>query len=152
MKIKMKAVGLTELIAGLRHGAESVPDKARKTMHRGAEKILKEAVLNAPVDDAELEDSGHIVKGYEMRGRLKIDVVFGGIVRGVDVDRYAMQIHENYEGMLRKGPGPGTLAKMAANPGRIIGSKFLQRAVDAEESKLKASLLKASVTELKNVL
>jgi hypothetical protein len=138
MKAKMTMSGDIELVAQLRYLAQKVPENARKVMHREANNIVKEARLNAPVDDAELEDAIHIEKGYESRGRLTIDVVVGGIVRGVDVDRYAMLIHENYESMT---PGPGTIAKRAANPGRYVGGKFLERAVDDRMPKLEKAMI-----------
>ena len=146
MKMGAKVTGIDELRVELRYKAKKVPDNARKVMHRGADQIAKEAKLNAPVDDGELEDSIHIEKGYEESGRLMVVVAAGGVVRGVDVDRYATLVHENYEGMLKHGPGPNTLAKMRANPGRKIGSKFLERARRDVEPKLKKAMIK-SVTE-----
>jgi hypothetical protein len=142
MNVGMK-VDVSSVMLQLRNIAEKVPDKARKTMHRAADRIVKEAKLNAPVDDGELEDSIRKEIEYERRGRLKIDIVMGGWVRGVNVDRYAVIIHENYEGMLKHGPGKNTLAKMAANPGRFIGSKFLTRAGDKEKDKLMGDMIVA---------
>jgi hypothetical protein len=125
-------------------------------MDRGADKIVKEAQLNAPVDKHNLEDAIHKEKSYEDRGRMRVEIVVGGEVRGVDVDRYAMMVHENYEGMLRAvrkdgsqgGPGPGTLAKRAANPGRYVGEKFLERAVDDQMPKIIAQMSAAIIREL----
>jgi hypothetical protein len=142
--IGLKATGIEEVKTQLRYAATKVPDNARKIMHRAADKIVQESKLNAPVDDGELEDSIHKEIGYEGRGRLKIDIVAGGVIRGVDVDRYAVIIHENYEGTLKKGPGKNTIAKMMANPGRIVGSKFIQRAVDKQRPKLMAAMIAAS--------
>lgn len=138
MNTKMTITGADELTAQLRYLAQKVPAGARKVMHRQSEIIVEEAKLNAPVDTHELEDSIRLDKGYEDRGRLKIDIVVGGMVRGVDVDQYAMLIHENYESMK---PGPGTIAKRAANPGRYVGGKFLERAVDAQMPKLQKAMI-----------
>lgn len=145
MKMGLKAEGLNELAARLRYAATKVPDNARKVMHREADVIVKEAVLNAPVDDAQLEKSIHKEIAYEARGRLTIAIVAGGTVDGVDVSRYAVVIHENYEAMK---PGPNTLAKRRANPGRRIGSKFIQRAVQARRRKLKAGVIKGAMEAL----
>lgn len=41
------------------------------------------------------------------------------------------------------GVGPGTAAKRAANPGRYIGEKFLDRAVKAQRDKLNAAMIDA---------
>lgn len=134
----MSISGIDELVANFRYLADKVPENARKTFHRETDKIVKEAKLNTPVDDGELEDSIHKEVGYEQRGRLKIDIVAGGVVRGVNVDRYAVLIHENYESMK---PGPNTLAKRAANPGRYVGGKFLERAVDDGNKKLQKAMV-----------
>jgi hypothetical protein len=142
---RIRVSGAKEVAAELRYKATKVPENARKVMRRAADRIVKEAKLNAPVDDHELEDSIHKEISYEGRGRLKIDIVAGGVIRGVDVDRYAVVIHENYEGTLKKGPGAGTIAKQIANPGRVIGSKFIQRAVDAERPKLMKAMIDFSV-------
>jgi hypothetical protein len=151
MKMGMKTTGANELAAALFSKAKKVPDNARKVMHAQAKIIVREAKLNAPVDDRELEDSIAIKKSYEERGRLRIEIVAGGVVRGVDVSRYAMIIHENYEGQLKNGPGKNTLAKMAANPGRWIGSKFLERARQAQQKKLMSALIHSVTTDLEGL-
>jgi hypothetical protein len=145
MKAAMKVYGCDELATLMKQLAGRVPQQGRKIMDRGADKIVKEAQLNAPVDKHNLEDAIHKEKSYEDRGRLRIEIVVGGEVRGVDVDRYAMLIHENYAGMK---PGPGTLAKQSANPGRVIGEKFLERAVDDQMPKIQAQMSAAIIREL----
>jgi hypothetical protein len=132
--IDLKATGIEAVITKLRNIADVVPDKARKTMHRGADKIVKEAKLNTPVDTHALEDSIHKEVAYGARGRLEIDIVAG---EGLE---YAQEVHEHYESMK---PGKATLAKMAANPDRIIGSKFLERALQEQEPKLHADMIVA---------
>lgn len=127
----------------LRNVAQKVPANGRKVMHSSSKTIVKEAKINCPRDDAELEDSIHIEKEYGERGRLQIDIVAGGEVRGVDVDAYAALIHEDYESMR---PGPNTILKRAAHPDHIVGGKFLTRAADAEEPKLQKAMI-ASVLE-----
>jgi HK97 gp10 family phage protein len=141
----MKVYGCEELAGLMKELAGRVPKQGRKILERGAEKIVKEAQLNAPVDKHNLEDAIHMEKGYEGRGRLKVDIVVGGEVRGVDVDRYAMLIHENYEGM---NPGKGTIKKREANPGRYVGGKFLERAVDDMMPKIQKQMAEAIIREL----
>jgi bacteriophage HK97-gp10 putative tail-component len=145
MKIGMKVYGCEELAGLMKQLAGRVPKQGRKIMDRGADKIVQEAQLNAPVDEHNLEDAIHKEKGYEDRGRLRVNLVVGGVVRGVDVDQYAMLIHENYESM---NPGPGTLAKRAANPGRYVGGKFLERAVDEQMPKIQKQMADAIMREL----
>lgn len=140
MKAAMRVQGAGLLVTQLRHAGERVLDKARKTMHREADKIVKEAQLNAPVDKHNLEQSIRKEVSYGVRGRLQIDIVAGGMVNGVDVDLYVMEIHENYASM---GVGPGTAAKRAANPGRYVGEKFLERAVRDRKGKLNAAVISA---------
>ena len=139
----MRLEGTAELLASLRNISDKVSSTARKTMHRGADRIVKRAKLYAPVDTGALVDSIHKEVGYDDQNRrLEIDIVAGGEVDGVDVDAYVLEIHENYESMK---PGKNTLAKMAANPGVLIGSKFLERAVDEEREKLEREVIVASV-------
>lgn len=146
MKMKMSVHGAGDIVARFRNLAEKVPENARKTMHRSADRVVVEAKLNAPVDDHELEDSIRKEIGYSAKRRLQVDIVVGGIVRGVDVSRYAAEIHENYES---KNPGPNTLAKRAAHPGRYIGSKFLARAVNAERARLRADMIRVIVQTIR---
>lgn len=148
MKADMKIYGDQQLIAKLRNLAEKVPANARKVMHRQSAAIVDRAKLFAPVDDQELEDLIHAEKGYESRGRLKIDIVVGGTVRGVDVDRYALLIHENYESMK---PGPNTEAKRAANPGVYVGGKFLERAVDESAPKLEKAMIRQIMEDMEEL-
>lgn len=140
MKVDVKVTGIPELMARLRHYSEIVPDKARKTMHRGAAKVVKEAKLNVPVDKHNLEESIRSEVKYEFRGRLTIEILTGGYVGTVNVEEYAMKVHENYNDDT---PGKHTIAKRAANPGRYIGRKFLERALDSQATKLHASMVEA---------
>lgn len=148
--IGMKVSGIEQLLARLRNTADKVPETARKTMHRGADRIVELARLQSPVDLHNLEESIRKEVAYEdgRRGRLRIDIAVGGIVNGVNVDQYAVKVHEAYEiSVAPNGPGPGTLAKMRANPGVIIGSKFLERALEKERAKLTRDMI-AAITEV----
>lgn len=127
--IKMKVRGAEQVIAKLRSIGTRVPEGARKKMHASAQHIVDEARLNAPVEHGNLEAAIHIDRSYEAgTGRLKIDVVAGGIVGGRNVDDYAAVMHESdYE------LGPASQAKQQAHPERLIGPKFLERAAEAEQ-------------------
>lgn len=150
MNVGMKITGAAALKAELRNIGLRVPENARKAMQRSADRIVKEAQLNAPVDKHNLEESIHQVKSYStFRGRLQIDIDVGGIVNGVNVDLYALEVHENYDA---KRAGPGTIAKMKANPGRTIGAKFLERAADAEKPKIQPSLIQAVIQAIRGVI
>lgn len=129
MKINLNVSGDATIITMFRNLAQKVPDNARKVMHRAADRVVKEAQLNTPVDEHNLEQSIRKVVSYQNRGRLSIQIQMGGVVNGVNVDEYAMRIHENY---IDENAGPGTRAKRLANPGRYVGGKFLERAI-AEE-------------------
>ena len=143
-RIIMKTQGIPELIVSLRHTGERVADTARKHMHRIADRIVKEARLNAPVDKHNLEESIHKEVDYGYRGRLNISIVMGGVVNGVNVDKYVLEVHESIS---RMKPGPNTLAKMAANPGRKIGEKFLERALEENQDKLEKALIEGVLKE-----
>lgn len=146
MRIRVKTHGVEEMIASLRNTADRVSSTARKTMHRGADKIVEEARLNAPVDKHNLEESIRKEVAYGYRGRLEIDIAMGGIVNGVNVDEYALEIHENYEA---RNPGKGTIAKRNANPGRYVGGKFLERAVETVRKTLSKDMIRAVMREFR---
>ena len=150
MRINLKTRGFDQLYAQLAYTADRVKDGARKQMHRGADRIVTEARLNAPVDEGNLEASIKKEVNYGVRGRLNIMVVMGGFVNGVNVDKYAVEVHENYEGMLKNGvPGKLTDIKRQANPGRYVGQKFLARAIADNEAKIQAAMISAVVKEWK---
>lgn len=129
--ITCKVSGIEAVQAELRQIAEKVPENGRKQMHRMADRIVKQAKLNAPVDKHNLEEAIHKEVTYDgtQGGRLQIDVVAGGMVGDVNVDDYAAEMHEHYP---ENNPGPGTQAKREALPGVHVGGGYLQRAVDAE--------------------
>lgn len=135
----LKIFGADKVVAFLRNMALKVPDHARRTMHKSADEIVIRAKLFCPHDTGALEDSIHKEVGYGVRGRLEVDIVAG---EGLD---YATMIHENYENVVQH-PGPGTEAKMAANPGVVIGSKFVTRAVDEQAPKMAPKMIEAIQT------
>jgi hypothetical protein len=140
---KIKVEGVPQLKTKLRNIAQKVPDHAARVMRSASVNIVTLSQLQCPHDKGNLEESIHSEEKKDGR-RLAIDIVAGGTVNGENIDDYATLIHENYESMK---PGPNTLAKMAANPGILIGSKFIQRAVDASDERLRKSMIEAIEVE-----
>lgn len=140
--MRMRAItrNADRVVVELHSIGERVVETARKRMHSAAQRIVKNAQLNAPVDDHQLERSIHVERSLGERGRLELTVVAGGTVDGVNVDDYATLIHENYSSMT---PGENTRAKILANPDRVIGEKFLTRAAEEEEEGLAGSMIAA---------
>jgi hypothetical protein len=132
---------------GLKNIAARVPDNARKTMRRTAERIVRKAKMYVPEDTGALMESIRLEVGYGPRGRLEIRVVVGGegeiMVNGrtINVDQYAAIIHEHYESMLVNGPGDRTEEKMALYGRDKVGSRFLTRAYDEERTLLDRDMI-----------
>lgn len=152
MEVKVKVFDRGNVALRLRNIAVLVPEESRKQMHRAATNIAALAKLQAPEHTGALAGSIRIEKSYGARGRLQLDVVMGGptLIRDngrlIDLDEYALEIHENYE-QIHPTPGKNTQAKMAANPGVEIGSKFLTRAAEGQEERL-SKVLAAAITQI----
>jgi hypothetical protein len=136
--ISMKISGVEQMLAQLQNVAERVSDTSRKTMHRNADAIVKLAKLQVPRDTGDLEESIRKEVSYDTgrNGRLVLTLTFGG----GNVDRYGIEIHENYD---IANAGPQTQAKMRANPGVVIGRKFLERAIDQYLPKLNKAMIES---------
>lgn len=147
----MAITGIAATQIRLRNIADKVAENGRKVMNKGSDKIVSEAKINCPEDHGDLVSTIRAEKGREARdggghgGRLTITLTFGGVSpeSGRDTDPYAVQIHENYEGMLKHGPGEKTLEKMSQYPDHQIGSHFLTRAADAERDRLRKAMIEA---------
>lgn len=137
MDVRLKITGYNELQARLQYLTGKVPENARKAMHRMADAVVKQAKINAPRDRGNLEESIRKEVQYGYQGRLSIVIVMGGMVGGVDVDEYAIQVHENYDDAH---PGPTTEYKRTLYPGEFIGSKFLERAIKKYEPKFETTI------------
>jgi hypothetical protein len=154
-KINLDQFSYSRVVTGLRNIADKVPENARKTMRRAAERIVKKAKLYVPEDSGALMESIRLEASYGTRGRLQINVVVGGegsvtvSGREISLDRYAAIIHEAYESMLVYGPGERTLEKMAANPGKV-GSRFLTRAAAEEETILQRDMVQSITDTIKS--
>lgn len=143
MKAQVKVTGVSEVRLELRNIGDRVVETARKTMHRSAQRIETMAKRMAPVDHGNLEESIHIERSTGDRGRLQLDVVAGGVVNGVDTDQYAAIMHESdYE------LGWQSIDKQASNPDVVVGRKYLERAAEDEEAKLRPRMIAAVMREI----
>lgn len=146
MELNLKVEGIPRVRALLRNVASRVPETARKTMHRAADRVVKRAKLYVPEDTTALRESIRKDVAYGYRGRLKIDIIVGAATyvnvkgREINLDDYALIIHEHYSALE---PGPGTVAKRAGNPGVYIGERFLTRAMDDEVETLNRDMNQA---------
>jgi hypothetical protein len=144
----VKVSGVGSVMASFRSIATKVPDRARKVMHRSADRVVKLAKLMVPEDTGNLMESIRIESVYVMgggHGRLQINVIVGNQIvvnsngETVDLNDYALKIHELY-GMMS--PGPRTREKQNANPEIYVGERFLTRAIDAERPRLNAEMVR----------
>lgn len=130
----MKSAGIGTVQTQFRSIARRVPDGARKVMSRKANEVVKLAKLMVPEDTGALMESIRIERGYEQgSNRLFINVVAANQIvtlengRQIDLNQYALIIHENYGSM---NPGKRTIEKQRGNPSIMVGEKFMTRAVD----------------------
>lgn len=137
MDIKFKVTGYNDVRARLQYIAKKVPENGRKVMHAMADVVVKQAKINAPRDKANLEESIRKEVQYGYLGRLSLQIVMGGTVNGVNVDEYAIQVHENYDDA---NPGPTTQYKRTLYPGEFIGSKFLDRAIKKHSARFESTI------------
>lgn len=153
MKASVRVSNVDKVLAELRHTGDRVVGSARGAMRRAAARIVENARINAPRDRWNLEESIQLVRDYGIRGRLELTIEMGGVVNGVNVDQYALIIHENYEGIIVDDDNPerrqGTREKQAQYPNHYIGGKFLSRAVDEEQQKLMKHLVGAVTHAIK---
>lgn len=132
---------LEALKQSLYRKAERTEAAVIEAVEEAAEIIRDEAKLNVPVDTHNLESAIHISDRRTRRGNHAVDVEVSGTGDdGRDVAEYAMEVHEHYESY---SPGEGTLAKRAANPGRYIGEKYLERAVTDKKAEAVDKVRKA---------
>lgn len=145
---KVVVTGIQENRLELRQLGLNAVDGASKQMRRAANNIVETAKEYVPEDSSALKNSIRVEADRSgINGRLQIDVVVGGqivdrdngdvFMADVNLDQYALIIHENYEAYK---PGPRTLAKMAGPNGSKVGSHFLSRAAEEEEEKLRKQM------------
>lgn len=127
-------LGVDDLVVSLRNTAERSSRGVRDALDSGARDIQELARLQAPVDIGALEKS---IKMDSFRdensssGR-KAFIVYVDLDEPADdgkvVGDYAEMMHEGEYDL-----GPRSEAKQSANPGVIVGPKFLERAIDELE-------------------
>lgn len=141
-----------KVITDIQSTGERVVEGARKVMHSAAARIVKRAKLYAPIDTGDLIEAIQAKKRYVgARGRLAYEIIADGeVASGRNVSDYAAVVHEAYETQIAvNGPGRNTQAKMDANPGVFIGSKFLERAHEEEGERLRPRLIEAITTVIR---
>jgi len=112
--------------------------RALRHMRRVSNSVLKTAIAWSPVDYKgktraseplhELERSHRLVEQYGAGRRLEATVEVGGWVGDVNVDLYAMWIHEGSGPYGSTVSGPATIAK-----GPNAGPFWLERAMEEHE-------------------
>lgn len=112
----IKVHGLNAALANLASLRKKTDDGAFDALTDVAEEIKTRSQANAPIDKGNLEQA-HTVEPDARRRRVAITV--GGVVSGVNVDAYALAMHEGHYT-----PGPCSRAK-----GPHTGPKYLERAV-----------------------
>ena len=148
----MRVKGANEVKTELRHTAERVADKARGAMRRAAQRILTQARINAPRDKWNLEEAIQITRTVGERGRLQLDIDIVPTINGVNVQQYAIIMHENYDSIATSDDPEarqGTKEKQRQYPNNLIGEKFLERAADAEEKTLTKNIISVITTAIK---
>ena len=134
--IGIRVSGLSDVILELRNTGKLVRENARKTMHRGADKIVERARLMAPVDEGNLEDAIQKDVKYEGKfGRLAIDIVLLDHVNGVDVSAYGREMHEGVYNL-----GPKSEEKQKTT-GVQVGREFITRAYKEQAEKMQRQMV-----------
>lgn len=130
-----KGTGASELGAHFAREGRTTDKRALRHMRQVTKVVMEQSIANSPVDwkgpvrgqppGRELERSHRIREQYGAGGRIETTIEIGGMVGGVDVDLYAMWLHENFTWKL----GKASRAKMALSPKNKVGPLFLERAL-----------------------
>ena len=109
--------------------------ESKKIMRRGAATIMETSQKMAPVDDGELEAAHDIAIVRLNQDDMMLEITVGGVVNGVNVDKYAWLQHERLEPYGPWRLGPNSVRKDSVSP-YPVGGKFLERAVDEHEEEI----------------
>lgn len=124
----IKVTGVEELLVSLQQTGQRAERGVAGEIRQGAEDIKDLAVMQAPVDEGNLENAIKVeVDRSGIRGRVQAYVFVDGdedAGDGKKVEDYATRIHEGVYQL-----GPRSQTKNAAVGGGV-GRKFLERAVD----------------------
>lgn len=129
----LRITGIDQIIAKLENVGDRTTRSARRELDKGAEAIRDLARLQAPVDEGNLEEAIDIKKertGPHGRKVVYVYVDEDHEAGNKTVGAYYIQMHE---GIGWSSLGPKSIAKQLANPGIMVGRKYLERAVDRLE-------------------
>jgi hypothetical protein len=109
-------------------------------MYQGAKDIMQASREMAPVDEGNLEEAHEITQIRLNEDYSELEISVGGEHGGRNVDDYAMIVHEfvsPFGSGTRGHIGLKSEIKDASNPpGRPVGGKFLERALDLLEDSI----------------
>lgn len=126
----VKITGDTAVSTRIRNIADRTTRASRRRLDQAGEMIADRASDYAPVDRHNLEAAIQSEGVIGDNRRKEVVVSAGGIVNGVNVDRYATIMHESvYE------PGKESKEK-AERLGVTVGRKYLERAADDLEDEI----------------
>ena len=131
MGVKLK--GMANLHATLARIEREAPAVVSAALQAEGETLAAKSVALAPVDLGNLEAAHTVTTKTHGTGARTI-IAVGGVVDGVDVDKYSLQMHEGSYKL-----GPKSAAK-AASSGERVGPKFLLRAFVERQKKMQERL------------
>jgi len=139
MGMKIVEGSFADLRAHVRQTCKVAKSEVLRAMRKESKIILEIAQMNAPVDLHNLEDAIKMEEIKVGRERTFIEISVGGFVNGRNVDEYAAIMHE---GSYNLGP---ISARKALSLNRMVGRKFLERALEEHEQTLIAKSIQAGM-------
>ena len=124
--------------------------EAKKVLYQGAKDIMAASKQMAPVDEHNLEQAHELQQVRLNEDYSEVEISVGGEVGGRNVDDYAVLMHEGlapfgsgtagvvqpFIGGDPKRPSKSWAKSQSNPPGREVGGKFLERAVEEYEEKI----------------
>jgi hypothetical protein len=124
MGMKWKGPSGRDFINALVIADREARANAKAVAKEEAEIVKKIGEAQAPLDTGELEKAFTLTMNRLRSDRTLFNIEVGGIVNGVDVDEYALKMHESAYKL-------GHLSEVKqARVGRVVGPKYLERAFD----------------------
>ena len=120
-------VNVSGVVADLHNMAKRSTRAVRAQLKKEATALKNMSKRMAPVDEHNLESAHQVVKFVDTNDRVGYGVEVGGVVNGVNVDNYALIVHEGLDGK-KYGQTPAGRAKASRERVRV-GPKFLERAL-----------------------
>jgi hypothetical protein len=135
--IKMKATGYAETRLFLQKVSGRTTKAIRDEMVMVANDTAELAMDMAPEEYGDLVGAIHVVENADTKSRFHVSIIAGGMSKaGVNVSRYAAIMHENYESILSDPETIERRDRKQRRTGQIVGSKFLERALEATDKTL----------------